>query len=373
MLHKNLNQIKRTKLLKRVRKNIKRLLSKINTPRGWALLAAVFFFFILSAAAIMNIVVTNATQLNNAVFFANKGVAENLALNTASPIRRYIVDEMYYRIQQELIDHMNKSAGSTSYICQDTLTPPTSVDPASGSLNSQFGLCDPVNMFGGMLGNSNQSIDYLKLFPNYTKTFENRSDEIARQAIINQTFNKFRYTLRTTYIGEQLVQPAIPGDFRTEKYLWSVRADVESNTVGDIQNGLVMYFDVTLTNVFFPTDFPGAGSACDQKEASFQCGRPGDEGCGSIIVGIIGPDGKPQPVLNPDPNDPENIRTGPCTPAGCPISGGRLAKIIPGKGIRPQFGCASPRTGQRGTTGLDPFGYNFSLAVRLVSIGSTYN
>lgn len=379
MTQNTFNQPKKTKILKKLKRKLKKAIAKINTPRGWALIAAVFFFFILSTAAISNMVVSNTVMLNNTVFEANLGVAENMGLNTASPIRQYIVDEMYYRIQQQLIEHMNKAGGSSGYICQDALVPPTSADPIGGSLNNQFGLCDPVNMFGGMLGDTNQTIDYLQLYPEHNKTLDDKITDNVRKSIVSQFANKYDYTLRTTYIGQELVQPAVPGLYRTEKYLWSVRADVETQTVGGIKNGMVLYYDVTLTNMFFPTDFPGAGSACDQTETTYQCGRQGDDGCGPVIIGLIGPDGKPQPVLEIDPDAPE-YQPGdgiPCrdTPNAryCSILGGGTSVTLFGTGIRSQLGCASPRTGVKGATGVDPFGYNFSLAVRLVSIGSTYN
>lgn len=157
--------------IKQIKKRFKKLIKKYNNSRGWLLLAIVFLFFVLSAAAIMGPVLQNAHQLSDTYFEGNIRRAEQILLTTNSPIRNYIVDELYNRLQQQLIDHLAKSGGTASYICQGVPVQPSTVDPEGSKLENQFGLCEPEKLFEGMNGNTNQTIDFntafgIKLDPN---------------------------------------------------------------------------------------------------------------------------------------------------------------------------------------------------------------
>ncbi len=371
---------------------LKKFIKKYNNSRGWLLIAMVFFFFVLTTAAIIVPVSQTAYQLSNTLFEENIRRSEQILLTTNSPIRNYVVDELYKRIQQQLIEHIAKSGGSTNYICQGVEVPTSSTDPEGSKLENQFGLCQPEKLFEGMDGNTNQTIDFNKAFDlKLDPSIENEDSKLAIEKIMRQNENSYDYTLRTMFVRQEVIEYKGVGKPRTERYHWLTRADVIATTngfnLGKIHQPLVIYYDVYLLNEFYPNQFYGAGSACNRKDPiAIPCPlrdlfEPGQ---------LIGPlDCFPVTVINADGSaiscNDDIIACGDIKPTGgcivssgptfekseCPLSGGRTLNIFK-VGVRAIRGCASLNSG-RTKTGPDPKGYSFVLTVRTVSIGSSYN
>ncbi len=383
----NNNNVTKKSSVKKLKKYAKKVVRKINTPRGWAILFAVFFFFIISSAAIIGPISRTTMQIKDTQLDIALSTAEDIALTTSSPIRNYIVDQVYQRVQTQLVDHLRKAQGSTTYVCQGKLTAPSSAGTADSDLASQYGLCEPETLFDDLKGDTNQTIDFLTgVLPPNAGLGDKESDKL-QQNIIRQMQNDYSYTLRATFVGQEKFPKRGLTTIDTEKYHWLVRADVESHSYDDITSGTVIYFDVVLTNQFIPDNFNGAGSACDRKEADtgYSCTGLGNgvtstnpEDC--IQAGYVDGNGTyydsgQGPCLTFD--------QGPCALDGpcinnslyvmCPLADGGYSIRYKIHSTRPQPGCASLKTGNRSAIGLDPQGYSFLLTVRIVSIGSTYN
>ncbi|MFY9224237.1 MAG: hypothetical protein WAQ98_16315 [Blastocatellia bacterium] len=383
----NNNNVTKKSSVKKLKKYAKKVVRKINTPRGWAILFAVFFFFIISSAAIIGPVSRTTIQLKDTQLDIALATAEDIALSTSGPIRNYIVDQVYQRVQTQLVDHLRKAQGSTTYVCQGKLTAPSSAGSADSDLASQYGLCEPETLFDDLKGDTNQTIDFLTgVLPPNAGLGDKESDKL-QQNIIRQMQNDYSYTLRATFVGQEKFPKRGLTTIDTEKYHWLVRADVESHSYDDITSGTVIYFDVVLTNQFIPDNFNGAGDACDRKEPFMTtCTSIGAGVVGStnlqdcISIGYVTGDGiyyesGQGPCLDFSQGDCQIV--GKCQDVGlyvtCPLPGGGYTIKYRFNSTRPQPGCASLKTGNRSAIGLDPQGYSFLLTVRIVSIGSTYN
>ncbi|MFY9224754.1 MAG: hypothetical protein WAQ98_18935, partial [Blastocatellia bacterium] len=370
---------------KKLKKYSQKIIKKINTPRGWAILFAVFFFFIISSAAIIGPVSRTTMQLKDTQLDIALATAEDIALSTSGPIRNYIVDQVYQRVQTQLVDHLKKAQGSTTYVCQGKLTAPSSAGSADSDLASQYGLCEPEALFNDLKGDTNQTINFLEGINLSNTTSDDKTSDKLRESIIRQAQNDYSYTLRATFVGQEKFPKRDARTIDTEKYYWQVRADVETHTYDDITSGTVIYFDVVLTNQFIPNNFDGAGSACDRKEPIMtSCSGNGvinsNNPIDCINSGYVDGNGNYfEAGTGPCPT----FTSGGCLPAAeckdnglyvtCPLANGGQSIKHRFKSTRPQPGCASLKTGNRSAIGLDPHGYSFLLTVRIVSIGSTYN
>ncbi|MBK7994767.1 MAG: hypothetical protein IPK14_15715 [Blastocatellia bacterium] len=277
----NNNNVAKKSTVKKLKKYAKKVVRKVHSPRGWAILFATFFFFIISSAAIIGPVSKTTMQLKDTQLEIALATGGDIALSTSGPIRNYIVDQVYQRVQTQLVDHLRKAQGSTSYVCQGKLTAPSSAGTADGDLAGQYGLCEPEVLFNDLKGDTNQTINFLEGINFSNTTSDDKTSDKLRENIIRQAQNDYSYTLRATFVGQEKFPKRSLTTIDTEKYHWLVRADVESHSYDDITSGTVIYFDVVLTNQFIPDNFSGAGSACDRKE-------PFMATCTSIGAGVVG-------------------------------------------------------------------------------------
>ncbi len=253
---------------------------------------------------------------------------------------------------------------------------------SGGTMENQYGLCLPENFYFDLLGDTNKSIDFIGTFyPNYKTPLADPVNENARKSFILQLQNKYDYTIRGYFVGKYVLSQGVTSGTdatRVEEYRWKVRADIILTTgsiYGDLNKDLVVYYDVVVTNSYFPGSFNGAGSSCDQSNTPISpCGDSPDD---CVITTITNPDGTTYFPSNYDPNNPPPelsiINCTPGNPSRCLLANGATLNKIRIRSIRPQNGCASLRTGVQGATGKDTGGYAFSLVVRIVSIGNSYN
>jgi len=377
-----------------LREKSKRVLRKLNSRQGWAILVTTVFIMIIATSASIAPALRTTAHLQNVALDIAVTRSENMIMATSSPIRHKIVKAIYPKIQQQLIDHLRKAQSGQAYVCQGVLTPPAALG-SSGNLENQFGLCEPEKLFDGLNGATNKTIDYLsEAYPEHNIPLSDPSLEEARKSIIYQTENSYEYTLRTTYIGQEIMPRGRLGNQREEKYQWSVRADVAMQTnKGEITRGLVIYYDVTLTNNFYANGINGSGNACDFDETNIvpcpdDLNNPFIRRFGSECVLLVAQDNATGAVgvlgsaaSNGFPNSlPPGLRIdGLCTSGGlsttleCPAENDQTLRLVRLNSTRPQIGCASANTGKQGISGLDPSGYVFFLTARITHIGSTYN
>lgn len=387
-------------------------LFKKNKSSGYALILFVMFCFVLSVTFTKPIVLTAARQYRDTNLEYAKTVSERIGIATASPIRERINSTIYNRIQGKLINHTKLFlSDSDTYNCQGQLV---ATKKAGGKLSNVFSICDLNGIFDDMLGDTNQTIDFLGfLYPEHKTPLEDKNLDIVRKSITEQFQNRFDYTLRTIFVGQEvLVQPGTKK--RTDRFRWQVRADVLTNTYYDVIDAHVLHYDVILDVVAHDVPFGGAGTACDRDNAQaapdvlidppsipytgpdgityiiagdgggvfplnatdqdghvHQYGTPGyDSVCGTL------PNGKSDPYCGK-----QNLNNGECGSVyggdiNCNFSNGTsFSGYQAPESIRIITGCASPRTGQLGQRAgdLDPVGYNFVVTTRLVSVGSTFN
>ncbi|MFY9224354.1 MAG: hypothetical protein WAQ98_16905 [Blastocatellia bacterium] len=375
-----------------LRAKSKRVLRKLNSRQGWAILVTTVFIMIIATSASIAPALRTTAHLQNVALDIAITRSENMMMATSSPIRHKIVKAVYPRIQQQLIDHLRKAQSGQPYVCQGVLTPPSSIG-STGNLENQFGLCEPEKLFDGLNGATNKTIDYLsEAYPEHNTPLRDPSLEEVRQSIVHQTENSYEYTLRTTYIGQETMPRGRFGNQREEKYQWSVRADVAMHTNDDITRGLVIYYDVTLTNNFYANGINGSGNACGFDETNIvpcpdDLNNPSISRFGSECVlllaqdnatGAVGVLGSAASNGFPD-NLPPGLRIinfcqgNSFTTLECPAENDQTLRLVRLNSTRPQIGCASANTGRQGISGLDPAGYVFSLTARITHIGSTYN
>ncbi len=259
---------------------------------------------------------------------------------------------------------------------------------SGGTMENQYGLCLPENFYFDLLGDTNKSIDFIGTFyPNYKTPLADPVNENARKSFILQLQNKYDYTIRGYFVGKYVLSQGVTSGTdatRVEEYRWKVRADIILTTgsvYGDLNKDLVVYYDVVVTNSYFPGSFNGAGSSCDQQ-STIQTLCPQDETTGNFspctTTIYTAPDGSKSPLFIDLETNPDFKIIDNCIPTGirtqrCPVAKGGYIETKPLKSARRQNGCASLRSGVSGATGPDLGGYVFSIIVRISSIGNSYN
>lgn len=382
-----INANTKNEVITKAKANIKKFIKTYNNSRGWLLIMLVFLFGLLVAGAIIKPLTLTTVQFSDTMFEENIRRTQEILLTTNSPIRNYVVDELYNRIQQQLKDHLAKAAGSSNYTCQNVEVPPSSTGSNDSKLEHQFGLCSPERLFEGMDGNTNQSIDFNSAFDLKLEPGLDENNKRAIQSLMRQNKNSYDYTLRTTFVRQELLEYNGVGKTRRELYHWLTRADVIATTdganKGNIRQPLVLYYDVYLINEFYPNTFYGAGTACQKgPPIGVPCQDAAETG-GIIdcnLISVILPNG--DVLVGSEVKNVDTTPDGKCDPPNpamvqrCPLSDGSILVRVKLKStIRPQFGCASLNSGNttRSRADPDPKGYSFVLTVKTVSIGASYN
>ena len=377
-----------------------------NKPSGYALILAVLFFFYIGIMLTKPIIITNINWFVDINLVKAKRVAEYMGVAIASPIRNYIANTIHPRIQQQYIQHLalNRSSSET-YPCQNSLFPTMQ---NGGDLRNQFGLCDPLSLFDGMYGDTNQSIPFADfLYPNHKTPLADRRLDHLRKSVVEQAENNYDYTLRTIFVGEDSVGEGVD---KINRYRYLSRADIETRTYFGVRNQMVAQFDVVIEEKYYGTPFNGARDNCDllaAAEPTSPTGKPivvtnpdgstsicGELGVDCQPLGIVDENGVVHPYGSPDyeracGNDPYcggkiggvgyNNNPTCTTNTGLDLNcgfasgtGGYVGTMKP-INVRVRRGCASINSGNPSATGVDPDGYIFTVVVRLVSIGSTFN
>ena len=381
-------------------------LFQTNKMNGYALMFLVLYLFILGVLFTKPIIITNINWFVDINLVKAKRVAEYTGVCVASPIRNYITNTIHPRIQQQYIQHLalNRSSSET-YPCHNSLFPTMQ---NGGNLQNQFGLCDPLSLFDGMNGDTNQTIAFANfLYPNHGVALSNPRLDNLRTSLVEQMENNYDYTLRTIFVGQDSVGS---GNDKINRYRYLSRADIETRTYFGVRNQMVAQFDVVIEEKYYPTPFNGGGDNCDllaAAEPASPTGKPivvtnpdgstsicGELGVDCQPLGIVDQDGTLHPYGSPkyteacgnDPYCGGNIgnvgqnNNPTCTSStgldlNCGFAsgtGGYVGAIKPFN-VRVKRGCASANSGNPGATGIDPDGYIFTVVVRLVSIGSTFN
>lgn len=374
-------------LNKKLRKRVRKLF-RATAQKGYILIFMVFCFAMVGFALLLEPIATSSIALSHTQHEIAKQMNESINIAISSPIRKFVVDQMYANIQNLLIYHINAANGNSPYSCNGQTVQPTSVDPIGGSLENQFGLCSPETALYSLTGDTNQSIDFLgNFYPNWQQPIPDKFLDGVREMMIRKYQNNYSYTLRSTYVGKEVLSQGAStlGSTRSERYHWLVRADIESSTYREITGGMIVYYDVYLNNSYYPGNFYGGGSACDEKTSyTNPCGT---DSLGNAIncapVMVQQPDGSWGFAVQYGTDDPQYQTVYPpgCTPTTingvmtmkCGIPGNKFVIALPSHGVRQQTGCASLNTGVAGVTAPDNGGYGFSLTVRIVSIGNPYN
>ncbi|MFY9224827.1 MAG: hypothetical protein WAQ98_19300, partial [Blastocatellia bacterium] len=197
------NQPNEFKVLGKFGERLTRLF-QTNKMNGYALMFLVLYLFILGVLFTKPIIITNINWFVDINLVKAKRVAEYTGVCTASPIRNYITNTIHPRIQQQYIQHLalNRSSSET-YPCQNGLFPTMQ---NGGNLQNQFGLCDPLSLFDGMDGDTNQSIPFADfLYPNHGIALSNPRLDNLRTSLVEQMENNYDYTLRTIFVGQDSV------------------------------------------------------------------------------------------------------------------------------------------------------------------------
>lgn len=378
---------------KAVKRTLKKAVKKLNNKSGYVLIFLVFFFFIVASSLVAGPAMLTVRGLQYQLHNSQIESAEATILTTNSPIRNTLVSQVYAKVQAQLIQHLQQSLGSSPYVCQGQYVQPNSTDPVTGvtvgDLTYQYGLCSPETLLDGIAGDTNKTMDLLSgLYPNYKIPASNPSDEHIRQALIKNNINEYNYTIRSTYVGEDLLSQGAGSSLanRVERYRYNVRADIElfTHTYTEARTGLVIYYDLFVTNNFYVGNFYGAGSACDQTTTyTNSCGVDAATGqpISCIPAMVVNADGSRGFAVQFGQDDPNYAPAGKCNtiPVGdletvqCPLSGGRTSIEFKPRSVRMQTGCASASTGVSGVTTPDKNGYGFVITVRTASIEHTYN
>lgn len=402
--------------LSRLGKNLTPLFKR-SKSNGYALILFVLFCFVLSVTFTKPIVLTAARQYRDTNLEYAKTVSERIGIATASPIREKINSTIYNRIQGKLINH-NKLflSDSDTYNCQGQLVP---TKKAGGKLSDVFSLCELSGIFDDLLGDTNQTIDFLGfLYPEHKTPIEDKNSDILRKSIIDQFQNKYDYTLRTIFVGQEILISSAKR--KTDRFRFQIRADVKTETYYNVIDEHVLYYDVILDVVAHDNPFEGSGSNCDQEVIQpptnndnllpghdFIVNGPGgityifgEGGVDFAPLYVTDADGKQHPYGSaeytkicgttdgtpngpPDPycrkgikSDGANCGTEQGGDVNCSFGDGTGYvgySLPPSVKTRILRGCASARTGERGAKGTDPAGYSFTLTTRLSSVGSTFN
>lgn len=381
---------------KAVKRALKKAVKKLNNKSGYVLIFLVFFFFIVGSSLVAGPAMLTVRGIQYQLHNSQIESAEATILTTNSPIRNTLVSQVYSKVQAQLIQHLQQSLGSSQYVCQGQYVQPNSTDPVTGvtvgDLTYQYGLCSPETLLDGIAGDTNKTMDLLSgLYPNYKIPLSNPSDEHIRQALIKNNINEYNYTIRSTYVGETALSQgssSSTGANRLEQYRYNVRADVElfTHTYTEARTGLVINYEVFITNGFYVGNFYGGGNNCSQTTSyTNTCGTDPATGeavnCAPVMVqnpdgswgfavqyGLDDPNYQPYPPGTPCPT----VNVGGVAATECPLSGGRVSIAFKPRNTRIQTGCASASSGVQGVSGPDKNGYGFGITVRTVSVEHTY-
>lgn len=381
-----------------------------NKPMGYALIIIIVMVFYMSIFFVNPILITTGRQLKDINRYYAKRLSNRMMVTIASPIRHQFTDVIYKRIQQQLIDHLNLNRSrADNYPCQKKLIPTMA---NGGDLTTQYGICDPESIFDGLDGDTKKSVDFLGfLYPNHKNPIDHPQLDKARLSIIDQFQHEYDYSLRSMFVGEQVLQTG-KGLQRINRYRWQARADVELRSYFTQINHYIMYYDIIVDEMYYPTPFNGGGGNCDPLEIG-ELGNPKGKAIvvtnpdgSTSICGEVGVDCQPLGVVDEHGtlhpygsegytqacgNDPycggsignvgyNNNPT--CTSnTGADLTcgfasgtGGWVGSMRP-LNFRTKRGCASANTGKpkAGIGQIDPDGYTFVVTSKLVSIGSTFN
>ncbi|MEW6737892.1 MAG: hypothetical protein AB1489_41830 [Acidobacteriota bacterium] len=230
-------------------KKINRVLRKVRNSRGIALILGVFFLFIISILLTLPILVrTNYVLTERNLTFAIR-MARNYSTMGMRYIRGGIDEQIYNQMQTQLRDHLRKAQlakqGRGSYPCQDTVN-------GEGEVSQTWAICDPVHLLEDLKGAQNQTIDDLSILKGLVK-----DPQLFRtpewQAVERQSFNRFDYTLKPVFVGQELVSPGTPrrGSFpprpRIERYRYNIKADILMRVYDDVRYRMVAYYDVVIS------------------------------------------------------------------------------------------------------------------------------
>ncbi|MEW6737192.1 MAG: hypothetical protein AB1489_38260 [Acidobacteriota bacterium] len=230
-------------------KKINRVLKKVRNSRGIALILGVFFLFIISILLTLPILVrTNYVLTERNLTFAIR-MARNYSTMGMRYIRGGIDEQIYNQMQTQLRDHLRKAQlakqGRGSYPCQDTVN-------GEGEVSQTWAICDPVHLLDDLKGAQNQTIDDLSVLKGLVK-----DPQLFRtpewQAVERQSFNRFDYTLKPVFVGQELVSPGTPrrGAFpprpRVERYRYNIKADILMRVYDDVRYRMVAYYDVVIS------------------------------------------------------------------------------------------------------------------------------
>lgn len=382
-----------------VRKTIKKTIKKIvnnlyrNKKGHGALIFIAFLYFIIGYLLIAGPLTQTARNLKFTLIHSQLDSANGIGTALNSPVRNRIVYEVYKGVQSQLISHLQAAAGSNPYLCQGQYTEPTKTDSVTGvttgDLSYQYGLCSPETLLLGLSGDTNQSLDLISgIYPDYQKTLSTPYNDHIRQSIIKDNQNDYNYTLRTTYVGEDVLSQGASSSTlsnRLERYHYLVRADVEYFTYRytKLRSPLVIYYDVFITNSFYNSPFYGSGNACDQTTTyTNSCGTDSlGQPVSCVPAMVVNADGSRGFAVQFGQDDPDYRPVNSCISIGlgdietvqCPLSGGRTSIEFKPRGTKMQTGCASLSTGISGVTSPDPNGYGFVITARTVSYGKPYS
>ncbi|MFY9224203.1 MAG: hypothetical protein WAQ98_16145 [Blastocatellia bacterium] len=378
-----------------------------NKPAGYALIIIIVMVFYMSIFFVNPILITTGRQLKDINRYYAKRLSNRMMITIASPIRHGFTDVIYKRIQQQLIDHLNVNrSAADNYNCQKKLIPTMQ---NGGDLSMQYGICDPESIFDGLDGDTKQSVDFLGfLYANHKDPINHPQLDKARLSIIDQFQHEYDYSLRSMFVGEQVLRGG-RGLQRINRYRWQARADVELRSYFTQINHYIMYYDIIVDETYYSTPFNGAGDNCDglaaaqpsepTKDIVFTQPDGSTMICGQGLadcqpLGVVDKDG----VLQPFGSDPYKAACGTdpycgqgatgagqingancgsdagveLTCSGLPNGATFVGSIRP-PNFRTRRGCASANTGKIGITTVDPDGYTFTVTTKLVSIGSTFN
>src|SRR5258706_10468958 len=113
----------------------------LSDQKGLALIILVLMAWFVAVVAISQMLITTGTQLSDTNLEIALKWAEQSAIATSSPIRDSIDNQVYRKIQQQLLDHLQREAAARAakrpFVCQGMIGP-------EETISSQYSICDPV-------------------------------------------------------------------------------------------------------------------------------------------------------------------------------------------------------------------------------------
>jgi hypothetical protein len=365
--------------------------------KGVAVLAIVILCSILATVVVSGMLMDTAIELGRRNTEFALDWSEQTAIQAASPVRRAIDTAIYLKIQKELNAHLaaqaKAKAGGEAYYCQDFIDP-------ERPMTLQYSICDPVSLLDGLKGAENRTIDELSVLkPEGISSvdFNKLLKTPEWQFIKRVSENRYKYTLKGVYIGEEVLkEPAfgeesLPGEVRVDRYRWLVQAKIETQTYDNVRYGLTVHYDVVTTvtthnqtvqcetdDPALPTNYGFDDTAqkyvkyCPDGRALSKCSEPitcyADTNIDNCYTSrCITKNLNGEEVDNCEFQSMLSIG---CSGAGmfnCDISPNAKFGGIRYKGTYSSTGCSSTNTGTLTN------GYTWSTAIRIVGIGTGYD